>query len=193
MSRAVNKAILLGRLGADPEIRYTSSGTAVVNVSLATNESYTNREGERIEKTEWHRLVFWRQLAEIAGQYLRKGSSVYVEGTLRYRTWEDQEGKERFTTEIEVMLVPPWVVRVSGSRAIRPTRITRLVMGLLLIVQSRSIPAANPSRSGPRRSAPKGNLELVRVVRAAGRKPGNTAGPGPGCAPRRGCFRDRFA
>jgi len=102
MSRAVNKAILLGRLGADPEIRYTSSGTAVVNVSLATNESYTNREGERIEKTEWHRLVFWRQLAEIAGQYLRKGSSVYVEGTLRYRTWEDQEGKERFTTEIEV-------------------------------------------------------------------------------------------
>lgn len=102
MSRAVNKAILLGRLGADPEIRYTSSGTAVVNVSLATNESYTNREGERVEKTEWHRLVFWRQLAEIAGQYLRKGSQIYVEGTLRYRTWEDQEGRERFTTEIEV-------------------------------------------------------------------------------------------
>jgi single-strand DNA-binding protein len=102
MSRAVNKAILLGRLGADPEIRYTSSGTAVVNVSLATNESYTNREGERVEKTEWHRLVFWRQLAEIAGQYLRKGGQVYVEGTLRYRTYEESEGGERFTTEIEV-------------------------------------------------------------------------------------------
>jgi single-strand DNA-binding protein len=102
MSRAVNKAILLGRLGADPEIRYTSSGTAVVNVSLATNETYTNREGEKVDKTEWHRLVFWRQLAEIAGQYLHKGSTVYVEGTLRYRTWEDQEGRERFTTEIEV-------------------------------------------------------------------------------------------
>jgi single-strand DNA-binding protein len=102
MSRGINKAILLGRLGADPEIRYTSSGTAVVNVSLATNESYTNREGERVDKTEWHRLVFWRQLAEIAGQYLRKGSSLYVEGTLRYRTYEDQEGRERFTTEIEV-------------------------------------------------------------------------------------------
>jgi single-strand DNA-binding protein len=102
MSRGINKAILLGRLGADPEIRYTSSGTPVVNVSLATNESYTNREGERVDKTEWHRLVFWRQLAEIAGQYLRKGSQVYVEGTLRYRTWEDQEGKERFSTEVEV-------------------------------------------------------------------------------------------
>jgi single-strand DNA-binding protein len=102
MSKAVNKAILLGRLGADPEIRYTSSGTAVVNVSLATNETYTNREGERVEKTEWHRLVFWRQLAEIVGQYCRKGGQIYVEGTLRYRTYEDSEGRERFTTEIEV-------------------------------------------------------------------------------------------
>jgi single-strand DNA-binding protein len=102
MSRAVNKAILLGRLGADPEIRYTSSGTAVVNVSLATNESFTNREGERVEKTEWHRLVFWRQLAEIIGQYCRKGGQIYVEGTLRYRTYEDSEGRERFTAEIEV-------------------------------------------------------------------------------------------
>ncbi|MBT4496948.1 MAG: single-stranded DNA-binding protein [Gemmatimonadetes bacterium] len=102
MSRAVNKAILLGRLGADPEIRYTSSGTAVVNVSLATNESWTDKEGNRQEKTEWHRLVFWRQLAEIAGQYLRKGGQIYVEGTLRYRTYEDSEGRERFTTEVEV-------------------------------------------------------------------------------------------
>ena len=102
MSKAVNKAILLGRLGADPEIRYTSSGTAVVNVSLATNESWTDKEGNRQEKTEWHRLVFWRQLAEIAGQYLRKGGQIYVEGTLRYRTYEDSEGRERFTTEVEV-------------------------------------------------------------------------------------------
>ena len=102
MSKAVNKAILLGRLGADPEIRYSSSGTAVVNVSLATNESWTDKEGNRQEKTEWHRLVFWRQLAEIAGQYLRKGGQIYVEGTLRYRTYEDSEGRERFTTEVEV-------------------------------------------------------------------------------------------
>jgi len=102
MSRCINKAILIGRLGADPEVRFTSSGIAVVNVSLATNESYTNREGEKVDKTEWHRLVFWRQLAEIAGQYLRKGASIYVEGTLRYRTWTDDGGHERFTCEVEV-------------------------------------------------------------------------------------------
>ena len=102
MSRCINKAILIGRLGADPEVRFTSSGIAVVNVSLATNESYTNKEGEKVDKTEWHRLVFWRQLAEIAGQYLRKGASIYVEGTLRYRTWTDDGGHERFTCEIEV-------------------------------------------------------------------------------------------
>ena len=102
MSRCINKAILIGRLGADPEVRFTSSGIAVVNVSLATNESYTNREGERVDKTEWHRLVFWRQMAEIAGQYLRKGASIYVEGTLRYRTWTDDGGHERFTCEVEV-------------------------------------------------------------------------------------------
>ena len=102
MSRCINKAILIGRLGADPEVRFTSSGIAVVNVSLATNESYTNKEGEKVDKTEWHRLVFWRQLAEIAGQYLRKGASIYVEGTLRYRTWTDDGGPERFTCEVEV-------------------------------------------------------------------------------------------
>ena len=102
MSRCINKAILIGRLGADPEVRFTSSGIAVVNVSLATNESYTNKEGEQVDKTEWHRLVFWRQLAEIAGQYLRKGASIYVEGALRYRTWTDDGGHERFTCEVEV-------------------------------------------------------------------------------------------
>ena len=102
MSKSVNKVLLLGHLGADPEIRYTTSGTPVVNVSLATNESYTNREGEKVEKTQWHRLVFWRQLAEIAGQYLHKGSPIYVEGTLRYRTWTDNQEQERFTAEVEV-------------------------------------------------------------------------------------------
>ena len=102
MSKSVNKVLLLGHLGADPEIRYTTSGIPVVNVSLATNESYTNREGEKVEKTEWHRLVFWRQLAEIAGQHLHKGNPIYVEGTLRYRTWTDSQEQERFTAEIEV-------------------------------------------------------------------------------------------
>ena len=102
MSHSVNKAVLIGRLGVDPEIRYTPSGLPVVNVSLATNETYTNRDGERVEKTEWHRLVLWRSLAEIAGKYLQKGSTVYVEGPIRTRSWEDSEGRERFTTEIEV-------------------------------------------------------------------------------------------
>ena len=102
MARSINKVILIGRLGADPEIRFTQSGTAVANVGLATNESWTDKEGNRQEKTEWHRLVFWRQLAEIVGQYCRKGGQVYIEGALRYRTWEDSDGQERFTTEVEV-------------------------------------------------------------------------------------------
>lgn len=102
MSRSVNKVLLLGRLGADPELRYTPSGTPVVNASLATHEIYTNRDGEKVEKTTWHRLVLWRQLAEMAGQYLHKGSLAYVEGILRYRQWTDAEGQERYTTEVEV-------------------------------------------------------------------------------------------
>ena len=102
MSRSINKVILIGHLGADPEIRFTSSGIAVCNVSLATNEQYANREGEQVNATEWHRLVFWRRLAEIAGEYLKKGSPVYIEGKMRYRTWTDGEEQERFTAEIEV-------------------------------------------------------------------------------------------
>ena len=103
MSRGgVNKAILIGNLGSDPEVKYTPSGVPVANVSLATNESWTDRNGERQERTEWHRLVFWRKLAEIVGQYLRKGSKVYVEGRIETRSWEDQNGQKRYTTEIVV-------------------------------------------------------------------------------------------
>ena len=103
MSRGgVNKAILIGNLGSDPEVKYTPSGVPVANVSLATNESWTDRSGERQERTEWHRLVFWRKLAEIVGQYLRKGSKVYVEGRIETRSWDDQSGQKRYTTEIVV-------------------------------------------------------------------------------------------
>ena len=103
MSRGgVNKAILIGNLGSDPEVKYTPSGVPVANVSLATNESWTDRNGERQERTEWHRLVFWRKLAEIVGQYLRKGSKVYVEGRIETRSWDDQNGQKRYTTEIVV-------------------------------------------------------------------------------------------
>lgn len=102
MARGVNKVILIGNLGGDPEVRYTPSGAAVVNVNLATNESWTDRSGERQERTEWHRLVLWSKLAEIAGQYLRKGSKVFVEGRLQTRSWDDQSGQKRYTTEVVV-------------------------------------------------------------------------------------------
>ena len=101
MSRGgVNKVILIGNLGSDPEVKYTPSGVPVANVSLATNESWTDRNGERQERTEWHRLVIWRKLAEIVGQYLRKGSKIYIEGKLQTRSWEDQNGQKRYTTEV---------------------------------------------------------------------------------------------
>lgn len=99
---SVNKAILVGRLGKDPETRYMTSGEAVTNVSLATSERYKNKSGEKQERTEWHNLVFYRRLAEIAGEYLNKGSLIYVEGRIQTRKWQDKEGKDRYTTEIVV-------------------------------------------------------------------------------------------
>jgi single-strand DNA-binding protein len=101
MARSVNKVILIGNLGQDPELRYTGSGTAVCNISVATNESYTNRDGELVERTEWHRVVTWDKLAEICNEYLRKGSQVYFEGQLQTRSWEDRDGNTRYTTEIK--------------------------------------------------------------------------------------------
>ena len=99
--RSVNKVILLGHLGADPEVRYTQGGTAVANLRIATNESYNDKNsGERIEKTEWHRVVAWGKLAEIVGQYLTKGRQVYVEGQLQTRQWQDKEGNTRYSTEV---------------------------------------------------------------------------------------------
>ncbi|MFT7692656.1 MAG: single-strand DNA-binding protein [Candidatus Latescibacterota bacterium] len=102
MARGVNKVILIGNLGGDPEVRFTPDGTAVANFSLATSESWKDRSGERQERTEWHRLVLWRQLAEIAKNYLRKGSKIYVEGKLQTRSWDDQSGQKRYTTEVVV-------------------------------------------------------------------------------------------
>ncbi len=99
---SVNKVILVGNLGADPETRYTASGDAVCNIRLATTESWKDKNsGDRREITEWHRVVFYRKLAEIAGQYLRKGSQVYLEGRIKTRKWQDKEGQDRYTTEIE--------------------------------------------------------------------------------------------
>ncbi len=101
MARSVNKVILIGNLGQDPELRYTGSGTAVCNLRLATNESYKDSNGELVEKTEWHSIVAWARLAEICGEYLKKGSQVYFEGSLQTRQWEDKDGQTRYTTEIK--------------------------------------------------------------------------------------------
>ena len=103
MARGVNKVILIGNLGSDPEVRYTPEGVPVANFSLATSESWNDRNtGERQERTEWHRLVLWRKLAEIAQQYLKKGAKIYVEGKLQTRSWDDQSGQKRYTTEVVV-------------------------------------------------------------------------------------------
>ena len=98
----INKVIIVGNLGNDPEIRTMPNGEAVANISVATSESWTDKNtGERREVTEWHRIVLYRRLAEIAGQYLRKGSQVYVEGRLKTRKWQDNNGQDRYTTEIQ--------------------------------------------------------------------------------------------
>jgi len=97
---SVNKAILVGRLGRDPETRYTSGGQAVCNFTLATDETFRDRSGERQKRTEWHRIVLWGKLAEIAQQYLKKGTMVYIEGRIQSRQWDDREGNKRTTVEI---------------------------------------------------------------------------------------------
>ncbi len=97
---SVNKVILLGNLGKDPEVRYMTSGEAITTITLATSENWKDKSGEKQEKTEWHRVVFFGKLAEIAGEYLKKGRQVYVEGKLQTRKWQDKEGQDRYTTEI---------------------------------------------------------------------------------------------
>jgi len=113
MARGVNKVILVGNLGADPETRYTASGAAITNINIATSESWKDKQtGENQERTEWHRVVFFNRLAEIAGEYLRKGSQVYVEGSLRTRKWQGQDGQDRYTTEVVAS-----EMQMLGSRA----------------------------------------------------------------------------
>ena len=101
MAGSVNKVILVGRLGQDPEVRYTQGGTAVANVRIATDETWKDQSGERQQRTEWHTVVLWRRLAEICGQYLSKGRLVYIEGKLQTRSWQDREGNKRYSTEVQ--------------------------------------------------------------------------------------------
>lgn len=109
---SINKVILIGNLGRDPEVRYLPNGDAVTNISLATTETWKDKEGTKQEKTEWHRVTFYRRLAEIAGEYLKKGSQIYVEGRLETRKWQDKEGQDRYTTEIIAS-----EMKMLGSRA----------------------------------------------------------------------------
>lgn len=101
----VNKSIILGTLGQDPEVKYTTSGEAVCNMSVATTERWTDKSGNRQEKTEWHRVVAWGKLGELCGEYLSKGRQVYLEGKLQTRQWEDKQGQNRYTTEINASTV----------------------------------------------------------------------------------------
>jgi single-strand DNA-binding protein len=111
MARGINKVILIGHLGGDPELRYTPDGTPVCNFRMATTERWNSRDGEQREQTEWHTVVAWRRLAEICGEYLSKGRQVYVEGSIRTRSWEDQNGVTQYRTEIDAR-----DVQMLGSR-----------------------------------------------------------------------------
>ncbi len=105
MAGSVNKVILIGRLGGDPEVRYTTSGGAVANFNMATNENWTDKSGQKQEKTEWHRIIVWGKLGELCAQYLSKGRQAYIEGRLQTREWTDKEGHKRYTTEVVAQTV----------------------------------------------------------------------------------------
>ena len=117
---SVNKVILIGNLGKDPEVRYLPSGDAVANISIATTETWKDKGGEKQEKTEWHRVSMFSKLAEIAGEYLKKGSQVYIEGRLETRKWTDKEGHERYTTEIRADRMQMLGSRSGGSERMAP-------------------------------------------------------------------------
>jgi len=116
-SRGVNKVILIGNLGQDPEVRYMPNGKAVANITVATSESWKDQQGQLQERTEWHRCAMYARLAEIAGEYLKKGSKVYLEGRLQTREWQDQQGQKRYTTEIIVNEMQMLVGRNAGGGA----------------------------------------------------------------------------
>ena len=113
---SVNRVILVGNLGRDPEVKYTQNGTAVANLSVATNEVWTDKAGQKQEKTEWHRVVVWGKQAQVLGEHLTKGKQIYVEGSLQTRSWDDRDGNKRYTTEIRAARVL-MLGRAEGARA----------------------------------------------------------------------------
>ena len=138
---SVNKVILIGRLGKDPETRYMTNGEAVTNATLATSETWKDKSGEKQEKTEWHNLVFYRRLAEIAGEYLKKGSQIYVEGKLQTRKWQTKEGQDRYTTEIVVNEMTMLGGKSSGS-------------GSFEVVENKPAASSSGSAEAPAKAAP---------------------------------------
>ena len=122
---SLNKVMLIGNLGKDPEVRYTAGGTAVASFSLATSEKFKGKTGDWEEKTEWHNITLWARLAEIAGEYLSKGKTVYIEGRLQTRKWQDKEGKDRYTTEVLASDMQMLGGRGGGGGAAQETRDSR--------------------------------------------------------------------
>ena len=169
MARGVNKVILVGNVGGDPETRYMPNGNAVTNITLATSESWKDKQtGQQQERTEWHRVVFFGRLAEIAGEYLRKGSQVYVEGSLRTRKWQGQDGQDRYTTEIVVDINGNMQLlggRPSGDDSQRAPREPMQRPQQAPQQQSRPAPQQQPA---PRHSVLSDAL-AARPVRATGR------------------------
>lgn len=119
---SLNKAMIIGRLGQDPDVRYTQSNTAVANLSVATSERYKDKSGEWQENTEWHRVVAWGRLAEICQEYLKKGSQVYIEGPIQTRSWEDKDGQTRYTTEIKALTMTMLDSKGSGGGGNSPQK-----------------------------------------------------------------------
>jgi len=145
---SVNKAILVGHLGKDPEVRYMPSGEAVANITLATSETWKDKNGVKQEKTEWHNIVFYKRLAEIAGEYLKKGSLIYVEGRITTEKWQDKEGKDRYTTKIVANEMKMLGGKPSGA-------------GSFEVVENQSAPArsAAPAARPAPASAAKNNFD----------------------------------
>ncbi len=142
MARGVNKVILIGNLGQDPEVKYMPNGNAVANVTIATSESWKDKNtGEQVDKTEWHRIVFFRRLAEIVGEYLKKGSKVYIEGKLQTRKWQDKNGKDNWTTEIIANEMQMLDSRGGGSSDFNQN-------------QNQGAPAQSAPQSAPAQAAP---------------------------------------
>ena len=145
MARGVNKVILIGNLGQDPESRTTPGGTTVTNIRVATTDSWTDRQsGEKKESTEWHTVVMWNKLGEIAAEYLRKGSQVYIEGRLQTRKWQDKTGNDRYTTEVVASEMQMLGGRSGGGGAAQETRDSREGAGR----GAAAAPAAGPGGSG---------------------------------------------